>query len=71
MLFRSAAEPGTRLRLIQNFLKPVSVRVGDGCHPNRETWKLIETAGFSRVEMERFRLPLGHVAPQIAGRAIL
>ena len=43
-----AAEPGTRLRMIQNFLNPVSVRVADGCHPNRETWKLIEAAGFSR-----------------------
>lgn len=65
-----AAPAGTRLRILQNVVKPLSVWAGDGCHPNRETWKLIEAAGFASVELEHFRLPLGHVAPQIAGRAI-
>lgn len=65
-----AAAPGTRLRAVQRLLRPLSVRLGDGCHPDRETWKLIEAAGFSTVKIEHFRLPLGHVAPQIAGVAI-
>jgi SAM-dependent methyltransferase len=65
-----AAPGGTWLRRWQDWLRPFSLKFADGCHPNRETGQLIESAGFSRVELEHFRLPLGPVAPQIAGRAI-
>ncbi|MSO19790.1 MAG: SAM-dependent methyltransferase [Acidobacteria bacterium] len=65
-----AAPLGTRLRKVQRWLRPIEMWIGNGCHPDRETWQAIEDAGFARVEIEHFRLPLAHVAPQIAGRAI-
>jgi len=65
-----AANQGSRLRWWQNLLTPLWKHVGDGCHPNRETWKTIEAAGFSKVDIEHFRLPLGPVGPQIAGVAV-
>lgn len=57
-------------RRLQKFVKPLWVRVADGCHPDRETWKTIEDAGFADVGMERFRLSLPIVAPHIMGTAI-
>jgi ubiquinone/menaquinone biosynthesis C-methylase UbiE len=65
-----AAERGTGLRTMQQWVQPLWGRLADGCHVNRETGKLIEAAGFLEVHIERFRLPLGLIAPQIAGRAI-
>ena len=65
-----AAPPGTRLRRVQTMLRPVWKRIGDGCHPDRETWVAIDRAGFDRVDYEHFRLPLGPVATQIAGYAV-
>lgn len=65
-----AAPRGTRLRRMQDLLCPIWRRLADGCHPNRETWLAIERAGFECVRSDPFRLPLGLVAPQIAGVAI-
>lgn len=65
-----AALPGTRLRRIQNWITPIWKRLGDGCHPNRETWAELERAGFSRVECERLTAPIPIVSPQIAGVAV-
>lgn len=65
-----AAPRGTRLRRVQDWLRPLWTRIADGCHPNRETWTCIENAGFASVRLEHFRLPLGPVATQIAGVAI-
>jgi ubiquinone/menaquinone biosynthesis C-methylase UbiE len=64
-----AAPPGTRLRTAQHWLGPLWKRIADGCHPDRETGRLIEQAGFTEVRYEEFRLPLGPVGPQIAGGA--
>lgn len=65
-----ASARGTRLRTIQQWAQPLWGCLADGCHTNRETWKLIEAAGFREVQLEHFRLPLALVAPQIAGVAI-
>jgi ubiquinone/menaquinone biosynthesis C-methylase UbiE len=65
-----AAPPGTRLRRIQNWITPIWKRLGDGCHPNRETWAELECAGFSRIECERLTAPVPIVSPQIAGVAV-
>ena len=43
--------------------------LADGCDPHRDTAAAIQAAGFEHVEMERFRAPLGLVAPHIAGTA--
>jgi SAM-dependent methyltransferase len=65
-----AAPQGSWLRSFQNFLQPVWTLVGDGCHPNRETWETIERAGFARLELEHYRYPGGGpAAPHIAGAA--
>jgi len=65
-----AAPEGTRLRTVQRILRPVWKRIADGCYPDRETGPSIERVGFSSVQYENFRLPLGPVATQIAGWAI-
>ena len=65
-----AAEAHTRLRRIQNFIVPLWKRLGDGCEPNRETWRAIEQAGFEKVKYERITMPIiAIVSPQIVGTA--
>jgi len=65
-----AAPPGTRLRKIQNWITPIWKRLGDGCHPNRETREELGRAGFARVECEGLMAPIPIVSPQIAGVAV-
>jgi SAM-dependent methyltransferase len=36
----------TPLRRMQSLLKPVVSCIGDGCEPDRETWRSIEAAGY-------------------------
>lgn len=64
-----AAPRGTRLRCIQNLITPLWKRLGDGCHPNRETWIHIERAGFEKVTFETITAPTPIVSPQIVGVA--
>ena len=65
-----AAPRGTILRRVQRLIRPLWKTLGDGCHPDRETWCIIEGAGFAEVQGERFRVPLPVVAPHIAGVAV-
>ncbi len=65
-----AAHQRTWLRSIQYWVKPFWKRIGDGCHPDRETWKFIEDAGFDQVEIEHFGLSLPVVGPHIMGTAV-
>jgi len=65
-----AAEPGTRLRLWQQRLRPWFHFLADGCNPDRETWRAIESAGFAEVRLEHFDGPVPIVRPHIAGVAI-
>lgn len=65
-----AAPQDSRLRRLQNWLEPLWKVLGDGCHPNRETWVALEQAGFERVDYEHFRANLpAIVSPQIVGVA--
>ena len=64
-----AAPRGSRLRRAQRALRTPWGLVADGCRPDRETEALVRGAGFARVEVERFRVRLGLVAPHIAGVA--
>ena len=65
-----AAPKGSRLRRWQRRLKGLWRRIGDGCEPDRETWKVIEAAGFAEVECEHFDSPgIPLVRPHIAGTA--
>ncbi|CAG1003861.1 demethylmenaquinone methyltransferase / 2-methoxy-6-polyprenyl-1,4-benzoquinol methylase [Anaerolineales bacterium] len=65
-----AAPRRTWLRRQQNLVHFVWRLYADGCCPNRETWALIENAGFSQVKIEHFRLKLGFLGPHIAGFAV-
>lgn len=65
-----AAPRGSLLRKAQAAVKPVWSFVGDGCHPDRETWQMIENAGFAQVEIEHFRAPYPIASPHIAGSAV-
>jgi ubiquinone/menaquinone biosynthesis C-methylase UbiE len=64
-----AAPKGSRLRRVQNVVTPFWKRLGDGCHPNRETWKEIERAGFASVLYDKINAPTAIVGPQIIGVA--
>ncbi|MUL37039.1 class I SAM-dependent methyltransferase [Gloeocapsopsis dulcis] len=66
-----AASPETRLRKIQNWISPLWQVLGDGCHPNRETWNVLEKVGFEKLDYEQFQaisVP-AIVSPQIIGVA--
>ena len=65
----AAAPRGTRLRRVQNLITPLWKRLGDGCHPNRETWIDLERAGFGKVTCETITAPTPVVSPQIVGVA--
>lgn len=67
------AEPrGSWAFLWQQVLEPTWKHIGDGCCLTRETWKDLENAQFSELQMERqpptFKwLPIG---PHIMGKAV-
>ena len=65
-----AADRGTSLRRIQRVAQPFWSCIADGCNPVRETGEAIAGAGFNSINVESFKLPLGPVAPHIAGVAI-
>jgi ubiquinone/menaquinone biosynthesis C-methylase UbiE len=66
-----AAAPGTVLRRWQRLARPISALVGDGCHPDRETWNDIEQAGFALIQLEHFEIRAAILSkPHIAGVAI-
>lgn len=58
------------LRKLQNIFRPVWTALAANCHPDRETGKLIEQAGFVDTHIEYFFLPRGLTSPHIAGYAI-
>jgi ubiquinone/menaquinone biosynthesis C-methylase UbiE len=65
-----AAPQGTRLRRVQHWVRPLWKTLGDGCHPDRETWVAIENAGFKNVSYQHFRANVpAIVSPQIIGVA--
>jgi SAM-dependent methyltransferase len=64
-----AAAHGTGLHAVQRAVRPVWRALSDGCHPDRDTGRLIEEAGFASVDLRRFRLPVPIMGPHIAGIA--
>ncbi|MCB0307160.1 MAG: class I SAM-dependent methyltransferase, partial [Calditrichaeota bacterium] len=65
-----AARRGTALRKVQRLIRPLWSALGDGCQPDRETWSVLETAGFSRLEYEHFTMKIPITGPHIAGVAV-
>ncbi|MBG1243560.1 class I SAM-dependent methyltransferase [Nostoc sp. NZL] len=64
-----AAPQGSLLRQMQSKMSPIWKVIGDGCHPDRETWKSLENAGFASVNYERFDAQLPIISPHIIGVA--
>jgi ubiquinone/menaquinone biosynthesis C-methylase UbiE len=65
-----AAPDGTCTRTVQDGITPLWQTVFDRCHPNRETGRRLEEAGFESVTYQPFRLSVPIVSPHIAGVAI-
>jgi SAM-dependent methyltransferase len=67
-----AAPRGSALRAFQNAVQPPWTFWFEGCRPNRETETALGAAGFSCVDVERFRVASAfvHVSPHIAGVAV-
>lgn len=65
-----AAPAATWLRRVQRWVRPPWRALADGCCPDRETWLVLENAGFAQVNYERFRVPIPIASPHIAGLAI-
>ena len=65
-----AASPGTWLRRLQRVVRPLWTVIADGCHPDRETWKHVEQAGFKQLEYDHFRVSTPVVGPHVAGVAV-
>ena len=65
-----AAPDGSATRRVQDVVQPLWTPVGDGCHPNRETWRVIQQAGFSTVDLRHFRIDAPIVGSHIMGIAV-
>jgi ubiquinone/menaquinone biosynthesis C-methylase UbiE len=65
-----AAPRGSRLRRFQTLIRPAWRCLGDGCEPDRATEEELRKAGFARLDVARFHLPLPIVGPHIMGTAV-
>lgn len=54
---------------VQDVLTPLWKRVAGGCHPNRDTLRALERAGFRIASCERFELGPYPVRPHVCGVA--
>uniref|UniRef100_A0A3Q3MV50 Uncharacterized protein n=1 Tax=Labrus bergylta TaxID=56723 RepID=A0A3Q3MV50_9LABR len=55
----------------QHVLQPVWYYCGDGCDVVRETWKYLESAGFSDLKLRHVEAPLVFIIkPHIMGFAV-
>jgi len=61
-----AAPRGSLLAIAQRVVRPVWSCCAGGCDPARDTAAAVERV-FPSLTIERFRLPLGPVAPHVAG----
>ncbi|XP_027397940.1 methyltransferase-like protein 7B [Bos indicus x Bos taurus] len=67
------AEPrGSWAFLWQQVLEPTWKHIGDGCHLTRETWRDLENAQFSELQVEQQPPPIKWlpVGPHIMGKAV-
>ncbi|XP_069011296.1 thiol S-methyltransferase TMT1A-like [Embiotoca jacksoni] len=65
------ADPSTWAYFFQHILQPAWWYFGDGCEATRETWKYLETAGFSDLKLRHIEAPLAFIIkPHILGYAV-
>lgn len=67
-----AAEHSTWSYFWQQVLDPVWYLLFDGCNLTRESWKAVERAGFSKLQLRHLQapLPFALVRPHICGYAV-
>ncbi|XP_077983596.1 thiol S-methyltransferase TMT1A-like [Glandiceps talaboti] len=69
-----AGTRNTWMRHLQHLVTPLWSLVAGGCMLNRDTWKHINNAGFSRVEYRKFMAPLPMkyhiIRPHLVGHAV-
>lgn len=67
-----AAKRSTWSYFWQQVLEPVWYLLFDGCNLTRESWKAVERAGFSKLQLQRLQAPLSLalVRPHIYGYAV-
>lgn len=64
-------DPSTWTYFFQHVLQPAWYYFGDGCMATRETWKHLESAGFSELKLRHIEAPFIFVIkPHIIGYAI-
>ncbi|KAK7940397.1 hypothetical protein WMY93_003723 [Mugilogobius chulae] len=55
----------------QHVLQPLWYYFGDGCHMTRATWKHLQNAGFSELNLEHIKAPIVFlIEPHISGYAV-
>ncbi|XP_060898614.1 N6-adenosine-methyltransferase TMT1A-like [Labrus mixtus] len=65
------ADPSTWAYFFQHVLQPAWYYFGDGCEVVRETWKYLESAGFSDLKLRHVEAPLIFIIkPHIMGFAV-
>jgi SAM-dependent methyltransferase len=67
-----AAPPASPRRALQRIVRRPWRWLFEGCTTDRETWRVLEAAGFSRLQLDHFTVsgPFVHLATQIAGVAV-
>ena len=71
-----AADNRTWTWSLQRLLTPPWSFIADNCHFTRTTWEIIEQAGFTKVDHERFWVKIGWniflapVRPMLVGYAV-
>ncbi|CAG06741.1 unnamed protein product [Tetraodon nigroviridis] len=65
------ADPSTWSYFFQHVLQPIWYYFQDGCWVTRETWKNLESAGFSELQLRHIEAPLMFmIKPHIVGYAV-
>ncbi len=64
-----AAPRGTALRAAQRLLRAPWGLIADGCRPDRETARMIDSAGFTDLATEKFTVPVFPISPHVIGSA--
>jgi SAM-dependent methyltransferase len=63
------APHGSWRRFAQRLVKPLWPVIADGCHPDRDTAQAIQDAGFSKILLRPFEIPVPVVGSHLAGVA--
>ncbi|XP_066520221.1 thiol S-methyltransferase TMT1A-like [Hoplias malabaricus] len=65
------ANPSTWTYFFQHVFQPIMYYFYDGCDPARATWKHLESADFSDLQLRHFQAPFSSViTPHISGYAV-